>query len=106
MINVSDLGNPTVRDLVRAINANDRDAFYGAFTPDATMSDDGSDRELRQWAEREIFSSHGHMDIVSASDDGTSLIADYRNDTWGAMRTTWTFHVQDGKINRVETGQA
>ncbi|MFK8851721.1 nuclear transport factor 2 family protein [Streptomyces sp. Ac-502] len=105
-IPVDQLSHPAVRTLVTAINANDRQAFAAALTPSATMSDDGSDRDLQQWADKEIFSSNGHMDIESESDDGLSLVADYRNDTWGAMRTRWQFMVDDGKVSRFETGQA
>jgi len=58
------------------------------------------------WADREIFTVHGHLDVVSARDGGRSLIAAYRNDTWGEMRTKWAFTIADGKISRFETGQA
>ena len=75
-------------------------------TPDATMSDDGTDRDLAEWADQEIFSARGHLDVVSAHDGGRSLIAAYRNDTWGEMRTRWAFTVTHGKIGRFETGQA
>ena len=75
-------------------------------TPDATMSDDGTDRDLAEWADQEIFSARGHLDVVSAHDGGRSLIAAYRNDTWGEMRTRWAFTVTNGKIGRFETGQA
>ena len=34
------------------------------------------------------------------------LIAAYRNDTWGEMRTRWRFTVAQGKVSRFETGQA
>lgn len=51
-------------------------------TPDATMSDDGTDRDLAEWADQEIFSARGHLDVESAHDGGRSLIAAYRNDTW------------------------
>lgn len=72
------------------------------------MSDDGSDRDVDDWTEREIFSSGGRMDVVSQSQpgDGLGLVADYRNDTWGEMRTVWRFVVEGGKVSRFETGQA
>lgn len=98
--------DPAVRALLDAINANDRTAFFAALTPDATMSDDGTDRDLTEWVDREIFGVNGHIEVESASDGGRSLIADYRNDTWGAMRTRWQFTVRDGKIARFDTGQA
>ncbi|MFE7118411.1 nuclear transport factor 2 family protein [Streptomyces sp. NPDC057654] len=100
------LSDPAVRAFVTALNANDQQAFRAALAPGATMSDDDTDRALGEWADREIFSSNGHMDVESESDGGRSLIAVYRNDTWGAMRTRWVFTVGDGKVDRFETGQA
>jgi hypothetical protein len=97
---------PAVQALIEAINAGDRAAFFAALAPGATMSDDGTDRDLASWADREIFTVNGHLDVVSASDGGRSLIAAYRNDTWGEMRTRWAFTVTGGKISRFETGQA
>ncbi|MFJ2769947.1 nuclear transport factor 2 family protein [Streptomyces sp. NPDC087300] len=106
-IQVNRLADPAVRAFVTAVNAHDKDAFNGLLAPGATMSDDGSDRDVADWTEREIFSSNGHMDIESESDGGRTLLVSYRNDTWGEMRTKWGFSVDDGgKISRFETGQA
>ncbi|MDF3288742.1 MULTISPECIES: nuclear transport factor 2 family protein [Streptomyces] len=106
MIRASELSNPAVRALVDAINSGDQQAFFQTLTDDATMSDDGSDRDLQQWTDREIFSSNGRMNVESQSADGLSLVASFRNDTWGEMRTAWRFTVTDGKISRFDTGQA
>ncbi|WP_158891111.1 nuclear transport factor 2 family protein [Amycolatopsis anabasis] len=106
MPTTSEISDPVVRALIDAINAGDRDAFYEVLTPDATMSDDGADRDLDQWVDQEIFSANGRLEVESATDDGRSLIANYRNDRWGAMRTAWRFVVSDGRISRFETGQA
>jgi hypothetical protein len=106
MADSNDVTDPAVRDLIAAINAGDRTLFFAALTADATMSDDGRDRDLASWADHEIFSARGHMEVVSASDGGRSLIADYRNERWGQMRTRWAFTVTGGKISRFETGQA
>ncbi len=106
-IQVTKLSDPAVRAFVSAVNAHDRDAFQTILTPDATMSDDGSDRDLAEWTAREIFDSHGHMEVDNESSGGHALIARYSNDTWGEMRTRWTFTVDDnGRISRFETGQA
>ncbi|MGP4050658.1 nuclear transport factor 2 family protein [Streptomyces sp. 2A115] len=105
-IQVAKLSNPAVRDFVSAVNAHDRDAFQAVLAPGATMSDDGSDRDLADWTEREIFDSHGHMEVDNESDGGLSLLARYRNDSWGEMRTRWHFEAENGKITRFETGQA
>ncbi|MEU9133648.1 nuclear transport factor 2 family protein [Kitasatospora sp. NPDC048540] len=105
-IPVDKLSQPAVRTLVAAINAGDRDAFLGALTPDATMSDDGSDRDLTDWIDREIFSSRGRMEVQTEKDGGLALVANFRNDTWGEMRTAWRFTVDSGKVSRFDTGQA
>ncbi|MEV4426554.1 nuclear transport factor 2 family protein [Streptomyces sp. R-07] len=105
-IPVNQLSDPTVRAFVTALNANDRSAVMDLLAPGATMSDDGSDRNLQEWLDREAFSSRGHMDVESEADGGRALVATYRNDTWGAMRTKWQFTVDGGRISRFETGQA
>ncbi|MFE2263916.1 nuclear transport factor 2-like protein [Streptomyces griseosporeus] len=101
------LSDPAVRAFVGAVNAHDRDAFLALLTPDATMADDGTDRDLADWIDREIFTTHGHLEVDSESDGGRALLARYSNDTWGEMRTLWRFTVEDdGRISRFETGQA
>ncbi|MFF2045760.1 nuclear transport factor 2 family protein [Kitasatospora sp. NPDC058170] len=100
------LSDPTVRAAVAAINAGDRSAFVALLTEGATMSDDGSDRDLNEWIDREIFTSRGHIDVQSESDHGRALVANYSNETWGEMRTAWRFVVENGRISRFETGQA
>jgi hypothetical protein len=98
--------NPVVRRFVAALNAGDRPGLFAVLTSDATMSDDGSERDLKEWTEREIFSSHGHMNVESEAADGQSLIATYSNSTWGEMRTAWRFELSGDQIARFETGQA
>jgi hypothetical protein len=106
MVETKDLTDPAVRGLVEAVNAGGRDAFFALLTEDATMSDDGSDRGLEEWVDREIFSADGRMEVESQSDDGRSLVVNYANSTYGTMRTDWKFTVEGGKVARFETGQA
>ncbi|MCX5420371.1 nuclear transport factor 2 family protein [Streptomyces sp. NBC_00078] len=101
------LSDPAVRAFVTAVNAHDRSGFLALLTENATMADDGSDRDLNEWIDREIFSSNGHLDVDNESQGGRALLAQYRNDTWGEMQTRWSFQVEnDGRISRFETGQA
>jgi hypothetical protein len=95
-----------VHAFVDAVNAGDRDAFFALLTPDASMSDDGSERDLEEWVDREIFSANGRMQVDTQSQDGRSLEVTYSNSTWGAMRTKWRFVVDGDKVSRFETGQA
>ena len=102
----ADVTEPAVRALIDAINAGDRDGFFAVLTPDATMSDDGRERDLHEWVDRELFSSQGRMEVDSATDGGRSLLAANTNATYGTMHTFWRFTLRDGKISRFETGQA
>ncbi|HKE77875.1 MAG TPA: hypothetical protein VKB54_01155 [Solirubrobacteraceae bacterium] len=95
-----------MRAFVAAVNAGDRDAFFALLTPDASMSDDGSERDLEEWVDREVFSSNGRMQVDTQSQDGRSLEVTYTNSTWGAMRTKWRFVVDGDRVSRFETGQA
>ncbi|MFF9085144.1 nuclear transport factor 2 family protein [Streptomyces sp. NPDC014991] len=101
------LSDPAVRAFVHAVNSRDLEGFMSLLAPGATMCDDGFERDLAEWTDREIFSSHGHLEVDNESDGGRTVLARYRNDTWGEMRTKWVFTVQDdGRISRFETGQA
>src|SRR5215207_4516932 len=84
MVEPNELADPVVRNFVEAVNAGDRDAFFAVLTSDATMSDDGSERDLEEWVDREIFSADGRMAVESQSDDGRSLIVNYTNSTVGS----------------------
>jgi hypothetical protein len=46
------------------------------------------------------------MEVESQSDDGRSLVVNYTNSTYGAMRTNWKFVLEGERISRFETGQA
>jgi hypothetical protein len=84
VVEAEKLADPVVRQFVEAVNAGDRDAFFALLTPNASMSDDGTERELEEWVDREVFSSEGRMEVESQSDDGRSLIVNYTNSTLGS----------------------
>jgi len=100
VVEAEKLADPVVRQFVEAVNAGDREAFFALLTPNASMSDDGSERDLDDWVDREIFFSDGRMEVESQSNDGRSLIVNYTNSTWGAMRTAWKFEVEGDRVSR------
>jgi ketosteroid isomerase-like protein len=106
MVEPKDLDDPVVRRFIEAVNAGDRDAFFALLTDDATMSDDGSERDLTDWVDRELFSAAGRLEVESQSEDGRSLMVNVTNSTYGTMRTHWEFTVAGDKVARFETGQA
>jgi hypothetical protein len=86
--------NPQTRSWagsVAAINDGDRDAVLATLSPDATLTDDGNPRSLTDWIDREIFSVHGHLTVGREDENGLYPPAQYRNDTWGEMPTSWRF---------------
>ncbi|WP_405486564.1 nuclear transport factor 2 family protein [Nocardia sp. NBC_00511] len=97
--------DPAVQHFVEAVNANDSKALFALLTADASMSDDGQERNLAQWTESEIFATNARMKLESISGPD-AFVAEYSNDRWGAMRTAWRFTLRDGLISRFETGQA
>ncbi|KOV27606.1 hypothetical protein [Streptomyces sp. XY152] len=100
------LGDPAVRAFVTAVDHHDRDGFPALPASGATMADDGGEHDLTEWIDREIFSSHGHPEADDESGGGL-LLARHRDDTWGELRTRWSFTVDDdGRISRFETGEA
>jgi hypothetical protein len=106
MVETGELSDPVVRKFIETVNAGDRDAFFALLTEDATMSDDGSERDLTEWVDRELFSADGRMEVESQSDDGRSLIVSVTNSTYGTMRTHWEFTIERDQVARFETGQA
>jgi hypothetical protein len=106
VVETSELADPVVRRFVEAVNAGERDAFFGELAPEATMSDDGTERDLQQWVDRELFSADGRLEVESQSDNGRSLTVSVSNSTYGRMRTYWNFTLEGDKVARFETGQA
>jgi hypothetical protein len=47
VVEAEKLTDPVVRQFVEAANAGDREAFFALLTPNASMSDDGTERDLR-----------------------------------------------------------
>ncbi|WP_067475662.1 nuclear transport factor 2 family protein [Actinomadura hibisca] len=97
--------DPTVNALVQAINDGDRPGFYDLLAPDAVLTDDGIERDVKDWVDKEIFNVGGRFDIQRTEPDGSMLVR-FTNGRWGEMDTRWRFITRDGKVDRIETGQA
>jgi hypothetical protein len=46
VVEAEKLTDPVVRQFVESVNGGDRDAFFGLLGPNASMSDDGTERDL------------------------------------------------------------
>ena len=72
----NDVTEPAVQALIAAINAGDRQGFFAALTPDATMSDDGTDRDLASWARSNDIADAVLAVVSCRYASGSTLIVD------------------------------
>ncbi|AIC15358.1 hypothetical protein [Nitrososphaera viennensis] len=96
-----ELTNPAVRAVITAMRDCNREAFFAAFAPSAELTDDGHLQPLKEWADREIFQAHGHLDVEREDSNGLELVGLFHSDQWD-MKTMWRFRVIDGRIHRLD----
>jgi hypothetical protein len=104
----SALENPIVRDAIRALNARDRHGWLSLFANGATMTDDGSERNLVEWSDREFFEdSRASITVINhTEDEGRTLYAQLHSDRWGDFETYMKFEIDDAnRITRLDVGQ-
>jgi hypothetical protein len=66
-----------------------------------TCGDDGEPQPLVEWANREIFQAHGHLDVEREERRGLELIGPFHSDQWD-MATVWRFEVINGRVRRLD----
>ena len=96
-----ELTNPVVRAVVIAMRNGDREAFFAAFSPSAKLTDDGHPHPLVEWADREIFQAHGHLDVEREDRRGLELIGPFHSDQWD-MSTMWLFEIMNGRVQHLD----
>lgn len=104
----SAIENPVVRDAIRALNARDRQHWLALFADDAPLTDDGSERDLVEWSDREFFGdSRAYITTINrVEDQGRTLYAQLHSDRWGDFETFMKFEINDSnKITRLDVGQ-
>ena len=99
--------DPIVKAALKATNEGDRDAWLGLFDVHAVLTDDGSERDYKQWSDSEIFgAAKGRITSISkVVDRGSTIHANFHSARWGDFKTFWKFEIQSGKIVRLEVGQ-
>lgn len=107
-MNVEGLSNPVVKAAITAWNNRDRAAWMNLFAPDAALTDDGNPHDFIEWSDGEIFgdSKSRITTIDREEDDGLTLYARLSSERWGDFNTFMKFQLADGKITRLDVGQA
>ena len=106
-LDTTQLGNALVRTAVIAMNAGDRDAWFAAFAPNATLTDDGHRQDFRQWSEDEIFGEgRGHLiSIERQEDNGLTLFGHFNSAQWGSFNTVFRFRQQGNTLTGLDVAQ-
>jgi hypothetical protein len=107
-MSIDQLSHPLVRAVLIAMSADDREAWFALFTPDAILTDDGNPHDFREWSDGEVFGENrGYVTSVEReTDNGLTLRAKFHSDRWGDFTTYMIFHVADDKITQLDVGQA
>jgi ketosteroid isomerase-like protein len=107
-MNVDQLSNPIVKAAIEAMNDGNRAAWFALFAPDAVLTDDDSEQDFTQWSDTELFGKDkGRVTAIDkVENNGLMLYAKFHSDKWGNFKTFMRFKVEDGKITRLDVGQA
>ncbi|HEX2617848.1 MAG TPA: nuclear transport factor 2 family protein [Flavobacteriales bacterium] len=101
------LTNPTVKAAIDALNAHDQKAWEALFAPKATFSDDGNEGSLANFTANAFGKGQEHFtSIDKVEGGGLHVYGRFHSDTWGDFKTYFKFTVSDGRITRLEVGQA
>ena len=99
--------DPIVKAALDAMRDGDRDAWLGLFADDTVLTDDGTERDFKQWSDGEIFGAgKGRItSVTEVADRGTTIHASFHSARWGDFKTFWKFAIQGGKIARLVVGE-
>lgn len=101
------LQNSTVRAAIEALNAQDRKAWEALFRPGATFADDGKEGSLAAFTNGAFGKGCERFTrIDKVENNGLDVFGQLHSDTWGDFKACFKFHVQDGRITRLEVGQS
>lgn len=101
------LTNPTVKAAIDALNAHDRKAWETLFAAGATFSDDGNEGSIANFTANAFGKGQEHFTRLDKQEqDGLHVFGQYHSDTWGDFKTYFKFTVMEGRITRLEVGQA
>lgn len=104
-IDLSSVHEPTVRGAVDAFQRGDTEAWRALMAPGAQLYDDGHPRDLEVFT-REALGHERFERLDHISADGLELRGPFHSDQWGDFRTYFRFTLSDGKVQRLDIGQA
>jgi hypothetical protein len=104
---IQNLHHETVKSLLTAMKNGDSKTYFSLFSQNAVMTDDGNIREVKEWAENEIFGNgKGHLiSIDKVLNDVLTIYGVFHSNKWGEIKAIFNFEVEDNLITRFEASQ-
>lgn len=105
-MNTDKLTNPVVKKAIEALQTGDKKSWFALFTDDAELFDDGNKMDFKSFFEKAL----GHERFTSidkVENNSFNIFGKFHSDQWGDFKTYFKFRINaEGKINRLEIGQA
>jgi hypothetical protein len=101
------IDDPVVRSAIDAMNSRNKKRWYGSFSDSPAFTDDGIAHDFTEWCESELFgSSLAYLvSIDKVEDGGLTIHGKFHSDQWGDFKTFLRFHIENGKITKMDVGQ-
>jgi hypothetical protein len=106
-MNMEQLSNSLVKRAIVALNSGDRAAWFGLFTQDATLTDDGNKQDFVKWSDSEIFGrGQGRLiNVKREENNGLTVYGTFRSAQWGTFETVFKFHESGGRLSGLDVAQ-
>ncbi|MBS0028609.1 hypothetical protein ACTJJ0_19050 [Chitinophaga sp. 22321] len=105
-MNTDKLTNDVVKKAITALQANDKNAWFALFTDPAELFDDGNKTDFKTFSANALGHEH-FTSIDKVENNGLDVYGKFHSDKWGDFKTYFKFRLdREGKINRLEIGQA
>jgi hypothetical protein len=101
------IDHPIVKSAIEAMNGKNKKQWYELFSHNPELTDDGNPYDFQKWCERELFgSSLAYLASIDKVEDGGLMIyGRFHSDKWGDFKTFLRFHVENGRITKMDVGQ-
>ena len=105
-MDTSKLTNETVKKAFDAWQSGDSKTFLSFFTTNAKLYDDGNPRDFSKFV-KEACGHEKFTSIDKVENNGLDITGNFHTESWGNFKTYFKFQINaDGKINRLDIGQA
>lgn len=104
-MDITTLHSPLVRQAITTVNEGRLDDFMALFAHNATVVDEETyhgQEAIRQWAQRENFAVHMHIDVLQEKNTEGTIVAIQATSHGGYSGPgTFSFTIKSGQISRL-----